>query len=83
MLPVMRHSRSLYEAGWIGLFEQLLGVGHQSRMLQQPLPFKDLPGQGLLPPVAGSLQGQGQTPLTLSYSLFQLSDTVSEVPQSH
>lgn len=81
--PAVSDSGSLYEAGCIGLLEQLLCVGHQTRMLQQASPLWDLSRQGLLLPAAGSLQGQSQSPLTLCYSRTQLSDTVGQLLQSH
>lgn len=83
VLPVVSDSGSLHEAGCIGLFEQLLCVGHQARVLQQASPLWDLGRQGLLPPAAGSLQGQSQSPLALSYGRSQLTDTVGQLMQSH
>lgn len=83
MVPVVGDSGSLYEAGCISLLEQLLCVGHQACMLQQASPLWDLGRQGLLPPAAGSLQGQSQGPLTLCHSRSQLSDTVRQLMESH
>lgn len=77
--PVVSDSGSLYEAGRIGLLEQLLCVGHQACMLQQTSPLWDLGRQGLLPPAAGSLHSQSQSTLTLRYSCSQLSDAVSQL----